>query len=524
MGNGKQKIKNWLLLIICMGLYGYLSLPTASAQSIITQTSTFQEINPWLSGANAAGLAYNPDLQFSIAQTAYHFTKGDFKTPTEAPNLHGFTINSQSYRKLGRIFLYGNIGYYMENHRQRRWNAMLQPKEHLISFGDSLSGTQQNETYNFCGKIAVPLNSNWKIGGLLEYNARSNKRRTDPRNNNKQTDILFSPSLIYTHGRFKIGANFIFHRIVEEVTYTSLDPEIREAQAYFPLWFYTNENISSGLNSTRTYRDQRCGGALQCHLKTNHWEWFNEFQYSGSTENIDILIARNIRAGETERREFNYSGMLRFGSQLRHTFSPRYHFLSKTGYEILQGTSESAAASKYEDYGRTRRSNITTHDAQLSYVLSKPDDSFVNRWAIQSEIGYRQENTKFFIYPASFEQPITNLSFASGYERRISIQKSLLEIAIRIGYTTGHGTLPKAVNSENGNPEIKISQNRNLLLEDFQVQTAKRLSGKLFLQYTRPVSKACSLFCATILDHTQALADCSEMHRTGFQFSAGILF
>lgn len=520
--NSRNRFLWFALLLVCCGI----ASQTLSAQSTITRSETFRELNPWLNSGNPAGLVFNPAVRFSVAGATYGFSNGSHRMSTDAPDTHRYALHSESFQTLKKVQLYGKAGYSGNIRKRHQWSAMLQPEVHLISLGDSFPGRRHDETYNICGGIAIPLTPCWNIGLNLDYNARAGNKNSNPRYKHTQNDVLFSPGLAFSCGIFRAGANFTFHRIIENVTYEFSNNELYTFQTFLPLWFYVDENISNGKNKFRTYQDQSYGGGVQFSFGNKRWEWFNEFRYSGSTATTDISIPTGKRAGETERRNFNYTGRLTYHASLLHRLQPEYRRLLRTGYDNLQGPPENAASGKVEDYGRIRRSSFITDEATLNYTLARPYDSFVNRWAVRTRFGYKHEKTLFFVYPASLSQSITRLSFATGYERRIPIRKQLLEIGAGIEYTTGHGHLPETT-TLNGSPmpDIKIQQNQALLNNDFQTGTAETLIGNLRLQYTRPLGSVFSFYASATTSYIHESAPRAQARfRIHQDFSAGILF
>lgn len=497
----------------------------ASAQPAITRTATLRDANLWLQG-NPAGLTYNNDIRFSTAEAGYHFTSGNFRRPFSPPTLHRYQVSSESFFRLKKVFLHGKIGYTQEIRRQQQWSAMLRPEAHLINFGDSIPGQRSAETYTLCGAIGIPLNRHWSIGASLNYHARSYTKKIDPSNNNSQTDFLCSPGITYSRPRLRLGMNLIYHRIIEDITYSSMDAQAQEIQILYPLWFYVTETLNGGRNNQQAYQDNRLGGAIQFHFGNTHREWYNEIRYTGSTEKTDKDILHGIRTGETRRREFNYTGHIRLRSSLCHSWQPRYHHLSLTGYDNLQDYPDNKANNQIENYGRVKRSAVITNEASLTYTLSRPADTLNNRWAIHADIAYLREESVFLIYPARFFQPVTRFSYTVGYSRRIHLRHHLLECNGRFSYSAAHGSFPSA-RPEDGTslPDISIPQNQKSAWQDFHFLTAKTLTATLHLQYTYPLTATCALFTTATAGYTRALStNYRGDYRQSIHFTAGILF
>ncbi|MEG1736830.1 MAG: hypothetical protein RR137_02650 [Odoribacter sp.] len=513
------------LNIICTSIC-LLCYTDLGAQSVITNPKTYRDFNPWNEGTNTSGLIFNPTQAFSGIKTGYDFTNGNFRIAMDAPDIHRYHITSESYRQLKKIRLHGNIGYTLENKKRHQWNATLQPETHLINFGDTIAGRQRCETYYINGDIAIPLSQRWTIGGKLNYQALSNGKNTDPRNRNTQTDLLFSPGLLLSFAQWHTGANFIYHRINEKVTYSMVNQENQDIRTFYPLWFYFNENFQNGLNNTRLYKEEQIGGAVQFYQSNSRLKWFNEFSYTESTQLTDININKNDRAGETEHLELAYRGSLRLLSKLCHTIKPEYTHTSYINFDNLQGKFDNNGEQKQENYGRVKRSALFADQITLAYALSRPLDSLINIWTLHLRCGYRHEKSIFLIYPAQFSQPLNRTTCAVSYEHRIPIKKQLLEISTQIEYATGNGSLLKIKTKNDAPlPEIKIAQKTDLLLRDFQIKTAETIRIDLHLQYTYPINEKYAFFGYAEAEYTRGISsNCNDLHRLHLQLSTGLNF
>lgn len=506
---------------ICLYIF---SISFLEAQPV-NDITAYRKINPWLTGSNPAGLIFNPSLSFAVAEGSYQYTSGNFRKATSARASHTYRICSEAFRQLQKIQLYGKISYVGDYQQQRQWSTTLQPDNHLLNLGDTLAGRQHCETYSIGGKIAIPLSNRWTIGSNLDYSARSNSKNSDPRNKNVQTDILFSPGVIFGIPHFFTGVNLIYRRTVEKITYSTLNQQIRDGRTFYPLWFYITEDLQNGTTNLRNYQEERYGGALQLFIKNNNFEWFNEIRYIGSTEKIDIYPTQNTKAGSMERQHFCYTGRIFLNQKFQHHLDPEYSYLRLIGYDYLQGKLDNTTSIAVETYGRIKRSAFLSHHAGLTYTFAHPLNALINRWSMLTGCYYRQEKTLFFVYPARFEQTIHSQTFTVCYERYIPIRNNTLDLKAQLDYTTGQGSLPE-IHSENDSPlpEIKLSQNRDLLLHDFQIATSEQVSLSLQLLYTCPLKGKTALFGKICARHLQTLSLHPAMSRTQVRIATGLTF
>lgn len=493
-----------------------------SAQTTPLRPADYREHNLWLNTTNPAGLLFNPVTPSSLAEARYHFTNGGLHTANQAPSIQQYDLYSESYRHLKKIQLYGKIGYQNIRQNKRQWATAINPENHLINFGDTIPGRQTIENYTISGAIAFPLHHHWSAGGKINYNARSATKNTDPRNKNIQTDLSAAPGILYSRPFLNIGANFIYHRIAEEITYSLLNTELRDGKTFYPLWFSIPENFQNGLNNIRKYEANNYGGAIQLSVRSQKLEILNEFLYLKGKEKSHTQL--HAKKGETEHQEFVYKSQIRIIGKTQQTFTPFYRHLIRTGFDNLQGKADNSNQQNQEDYGRVKRAAITTDQAGLSYLLLSSADSLSTHYKIKARFDYEHEQTLFFIYPAHFSQTVDHYSFSVGYDHFRRFRNHSFQIATQAGYAQGHGQLP-TLHPADGHPtpEISMSQNTGLLIRDLQVKTAKTLQLLLDIQYTRYLNQSYALFGRTSADYRQALSQ-PHSYRLHTTISAGLLF
>lgn len=519
-------MKNTALKSTYLCLCFLYSLFTVKAQPSATRTEDYRDLYLWLQTANPAGFAFNPANPFSIAETGYGFTGGERRTATEAESAHRFQAQTEAYRSLKKIQVHGRFGYVNSRQNNRQWQTMIQPEAHLIGFGDTVAGRQNLETYNICGGIALPLGKGWHIGAEADYYARTARKHTDPRNQNDQADLSLTPGLLYRRKNFGIGAHFNYRRIAEKINYSVFDGGSYDILTSYPLWFYVRGSLLNPVNNSRTYEEERFGGGLQLWGKGRKVEWLSEWRYTAGTETFHILEQEKSRGGETGRQELIWNGQLRIEADTRHTFRPAYHRLIHTGYDNLQNKPENSTSPSYNHYGKVKRSAITSDLLSLDYTLLSVRDSLSGYRKVKARIEWQREQTQFFVYPAVFTQTIRHIAFSARYTRQFRIRQHSVELTAGAMYRNGNGNLPE-LQAEDGYPlpEIKISQQTDLLIHDFQIKTAETLRYSAAIQYTRQLKGAYAIFARTTAGYLHGLSGTGPTaHRLDCQIAVGLLF
>lgn len=519
-------MRNTLLKFIFICLCGFYPVFALKAQSFVTRVEDYRDRYLWLQTANPAGLLFNAASSFSVAEARYRFTNGDNRIATEAASLQHFQVYTESYRRLKQIQLHGRFGYENSQQNDRQWQTTLQPEAHLINFGDTVAGRQTIETYNICVGAALPLGQGWQIGGSMDYYARTGRKHIDPRNQNDQVDLNIASGVLYRRAAFGIGAHFNYQRIVEKINYSIFNGETYDICTFYPLWFGLRESFQMNVNSSRSYREERFGGALQLWGKGRRYEWLSECRYVEGLEKCDISEITKSRVGETRRQELKWNGQVRIRGNVQHTFRPAYHRLVRTGYDHLQSLPEHSTEQSYLDHGRTKRSAIINDVLSLDYTLLSAPDSLSGYRKIKTRLEWQQEQTQFFVYPATFKQTIRHMAFSVNYTRQFLIRQHALEMMAEATYRHSDGYLPEIeAEEEYPLPEIKISQRNDLLRRDFEIKTAETLRYSAAIQYTRRLKGTYALFTRTTVSYLQGL---SRPYRSEYRLhcgvSAGLLF
>lgn len=126
----------------------------ARAQSDTLRIPSMSEVyqqNCWLSASNPVGLSQNKFSSFSIAEVGYCHSNGNLEKVSLPASANIYSVLSESFQTLGKVSLYGRLGYMQNRNRGQNWNGMTNDYWQSMNLCDSVSGKRNSEMYHLAG-------------------------------------------------------------------------------------------------------------------------------------------------------------------------------------------------------------------------------------------------------------------------------------------------------------------------------------------------------------------------------------
>lgn len=453
------------------------------------------------------------------ANLIYHIESGELRN-IYAPELNNrYGIYISSVYSIGPTNLSGKAGYTRHQRKGQRYCSMFRQASPLITFADTLPGNSKGESYYLAGHLTHSFFSFWSIGLTGEYLAGNYAKDTDPRNKNNLNQITISPDFQYRMQNLFIGITLHWQYEREVISYKSFGSETKNGVTFYPLWFYTHESFTDGLNAQRDYRN-------------NHYKMNFVLQYSGKTWQTTFLLfyaqgqthiwinpAKKQSAGEITSKDYHIENITRiFTPRYIHKFIPHFSHSRHKIYDTQQQLSTDNRI--YETILKIKRAEATSISAGFHYVISP--ESHPDR-TIKTGVEFKKRNSLFRLPPIDFKQEIRQMNWSASYTRSFVLSGHSLKGSLQTNYYTGKGSQPdlSALSSQT----IFHLQNQ-LLDREFQYLTASVLGISTQLTYI-------------LLSHQNKIdfyiEACNQFHTTfhvsgwsaranTFTCSAGILF
>lgn len=478
------------LRTVWLGLLLGISL-AAWAQADTLYIPSMREVykqNNWLSGCNPIGLSFNRFNSFSIAEVGYRHSSGNLGNASLPTHTNVYSVESEAFQTLGKVALYGKIGYVLNRNQGQNWNGMTNDYWQAVSLCDSISGKRRNETYHLAGAFSLPLYSHWIIGAKMDYRVQMTAKDTDPRNKNQWMEWRSAPGIGYKSEHYTLGISLLYANRKETVDYQNMGTHATYPFfAGYPLGFF--QTLSRDGNLKWYYMEHEVGGALQWGFNSDVFRLFQELGGSAAEQTIESNRIQSCKEGETNLWQMNYSGKLqKLSSRVRHDWRLNLSYEQADNYDPLQQQEESGV---WKSYGRVLRSTRRVGVCELDYEYSQLRDVWHPRYSLLSGVRYRYQERALLFYPIKYMQPLHRFTLYAAFMRNYLLPDAFLDCSLGGEYGMGGGTIMKertfASGQSQSTEEVKLWQKPERLQQDFDYETAARWRLNFSVTYTRKI-------------------------------------
>ena len=458
----------------------------SSAQSDTLHISSMQEVyqqNSWLSGSNPVGLLFNRFNSVSVAEAGYSYSKGNLGKLSLPVSNNGYSVWSESFQTLGKVALYGRLGYVQNKSKGQNWNGMTNDYWRAVNLCDSVSGKLSGETYNLVGAFSIPLNERWSIGAQADYQVQATAKDADPRNKNQWSEWKLTPGLGFHSGKYIWGLSLLYADRKEDIDYQNMGTHaVYSSFAAYPLSFF--KTLSRDGMVKWDYSGHEVGGALQFGFDKRGLRLFQQFQGSISKQDIESNRIQNCKEGESNLWQINYLGKLeKRSSHYWHEWSLAISYGQADNYEPLQQQAENEI---WVSYGKVLRSTRNLGLCELTYEYRRMYDEWHPRFSLLSGISFHYQENALLFYPIKYLQPISRFTIHTTFGRSFLLQNAYLDCSLGGKYGIGGGSIMKEQKmvSNQSMEEVKLWQSAARLQQDYDYETSSRLSLYLTAAYT----------------------------------------
>lgn len=459
------------------------------AQSDTLRIPSMQEVyhhNHWLSGSNPIGLSFNSFNSFSIAEIGYTYSSGNLGKPSLPTSTNVYSVQSESFQKLGKVALYGRLSYEQNQSKGQNWNGMVNDYWQSVNLCDSISGKRRSEVYHLAGAFSLPLHNHWLLGAKLDYRVQMVAKSVDPRNKNQWSEWILTPGIGYRSDNYSIGLSLLYANRKETVDYQNVGMHATyPVFVAYPLSFF--KTLSRDGNVKWYFEGQEIGGAIQAESKIGKLQFFQQLEGSVTTQDIESNRIQDRKEGESNLWQMNCLGkMQRQFTHIQHEWELKLKYEQVDNYDPLQQQEESGV---WKSYGKVLRSTHRIGLCNLSYEYRKLRDAWHPHFSLLSGISYLYQENALLFYPTKYLQPLHRFAIHTTYTHNFELPNASLDCALGGMYGVGGGTemKEKKLSSSQSTEEIKLWQNARLLQQDYDYNTATCVNLNFTITYTRKV-------------------------------------
>lgn len=501
-----------------------LVVMAASAQTDTLHIPSMQEAyrqNSWLSGNNPVGLSFNRFRSFSVAEAGYGYQKGNFGNVSIPSSTHTYTVYSESFQTIGKVAVYGKLGYTQKQKHDINWNGMAGNYWQGINLCDSISGNQSSEQYQLQSAFSLPIHSRWLIGTRFDYQAELTAKDTDPRDKNQWMEWKLTPGIGYQFNKFRLGTSLFYVNRKEKVDYQNIGTHVTYPfLVTYPLGFYKTLPRSGSINWH--YTANEFGGGMQMEYLQNSIRLFQQLSGSSTSQSIVSNQITNRKEGESDCWNIHYQGKLqRFSFHNHHEWNWLAVYYSSNNYEPLQQQEESGL---WNSYGKVLRSTYRSNTYAFSYGFHQLRDSWHPRFSWITGVDFHQIKNDLLFYPVKYSQNMHRFTIHTQLTRNFLMKNATLDCTLGGKYEKGGGDRmeEKQLQDNSTAPDIKLWQNQNRLLQEFNYQTDPRWLIHASITYTRTIPF--SWFVRITGEFEKAGINMPNKNKQYFSTQIGLLF
>jgi len=437
----------------------------------------------WSGSSNAAVLSLiNCGKRVAKAGMIYKNEQGYYKLfqEPEMSTRYGFYTNG--FTSLGIWRFYGNFGYYNETGEKVRRVDVLEPAVNTPNtVGDSIGGNYWKEYYIMEGKSTVMLVRNVSAGVGIKYKGGVGTKRKDPRPLNTLTDFELSPGIIWTTGRFRLGAGFRMESGKEDIEFSSVNDRKYDLFYFRGLGAFTATTEEDG-----RYRETTLlGGGIQAGFTGKSLENYTDLHINRQTTDIkrgDTYPLQMVFLDSWSTEASSVFLIHPEGNNIKR-LSLFYRHVRQYGQEPvvepkLQEISwQWSTAAKYTLYWQ-KQSNYG-----LSYSYYKVRDPHHFFWGGSVTGKFVSDEITYYFVPEYNRQRIDQLYLDASFEKNFLTGKNQLVASLSSGYRTSPFHRLEVVADEKLREKVQLE----FLEHDYDYQITGLWEAGVQLNYGREI-------------------------------------
>lgn len=406
----------------------------------------------WLTSSNAAGLSHFQRPSISTAELSLQYATGSLTPFGGASNVVQATAAAESFYRISpRTVLYGSIGY--ENWTGRSMTGSVFMGEHLpfdiVEQTADNTGRKHRDTYRLQGAVGVDLWRGYSVGARINYRAANYAKYKDLRHSNKLMQLQLNVGTTAPLTPWlTVGANYLYHRQTESVTYQTYGKTDRVYKSLIDFgnfMGFTEQYGTSGYTDNSREMplvEDENGGSLQLAFTLPAGlSFYNELTMSHKTGYYGRKSPYTIVYTNHHSNTFKYHGRL----ALRHQRTQ--HLLDiQTAVENLVNNRETyreqkneAGAYYYEYFTDVRTGNKRWLNVSADYTLHLAVRGEQPLWTLSAAYHWQQRQQTAYLYPYYRHQQLTTHTLTASILRNILTRRGVWTASLQGSYQKGSG-------------------------------------------------------------------------------------
>lgn len=513
-----KKLTYALLFLVCCDSIAAQGSPQ---DSLLLRDYTFiKQSDPWLNSPNAAALTRYGHQNMAQAELSLGGERGGFTNYYGSDDITRLSAGIESfYRFNPRTVFFGSMSYDNVSGRHMAGSAFINPERRPFDLvEDSLTnqGTKHLDTYHLRAGFGTKVADGLAIGVKADYTAANYAKYKDLRHQNKLMDLQLSAGLTYTvSDRFTIGANYLYHRNTESITFGTYGTSDK---VYKTLISYANFTGHIEQFGQEGYTDKSRemplvtdynGLGAQCSIQKGPFSFFASYDYAhghgyyGRKSPYTITYTDHHSDQHTLAVSLNHA--LTTTSSHRLDFAMDIETLQNDAntYREMQNAS---GATYYDYYTPVKTADKQWQDYHLAYTLNLGIREALPTWTIEAAMNWMKHRQTAYVYPYYRRQHLHNTEGSLSVCRNFMATKGIWSLTLNGSFLKGGGTPIEDLTFQEPSDKQTVPPSMDAYLyREYQYLTAAQfgIGGSVKYAFVFPATRA-KTYARLSINHKKA--------------------
>ncbi len=448
--------RHWLCVWVSLCLLFPCLTATAQDSLLLRDYQYIKGSDAWLTSLNSAALTRYQHKSIMEAEVFVSHSKGGLTNYDGSDHVLEAGAAIESFFRISpRTVVYGRMSYDNWTGRNMTGSAFMPLIVHrpfdIVEDSLTNAGRKHSDTYQLCGAVGIDLWQGLSLGARVDYTAANYAKYKDLRHSNKLMDMQLTTGLYapLAEGRFQVGANYVYHRTTESVSfslYGRSDRVFKSLVSYGPFMGKVEQFGEAGYTDNSREMplvDNYHGGSAQL-----QWNILSDLSlyYEGMMAHREGYYGR--QSPYTITHTNHHANLMAHCLVLKTSHFPNaQHTLSATmnlenmvnnreNYRELQNDN---GAYYYEYYTDVRTGNRRWIEGCIDYTAQWGIRGELPTWVVQATFDWTQRKQTAYMYPYYRRQKLDTHKMTAAVTRNIITQKGVWSLMLRGSFQQGSG-------------------------------------------------------------------------------------
>jgi len=470
----------------------------------------------WFASGNAAGMAFNPLIDYGLLSMKYNLQSGDYKQQQRGDRERDMAFSTSGAIRVDKFLLWGDFNFSNRFVSGSTYNTnMYDPRPDMPYYvADTVYSDWKQQSYDMSLKAALPLlDDRLAVGMAASYFTGQAAKQMDPRSVVLKYGISVEPSVVYRlNSNNSLGLTALYYNTFDRNSFTNSNNQVDQKVSLTKgLGNYSTAFVGglSGLDPWY-YKGNTFGGSLQYGHHNSALDALADIFASLETVDVNETPSKPHKRGTTDKMTFGANLQVLLKAASLHKISLSVKQSSTDGTEYIQELNNDPNVKQWVTISQNVKSTYLYRSALLNYAMylgaadAASDDLEDVRgyaWKIGANVAYTDREDKYLLPESWFRAQ--NLFAELTVKKSFSLfASSVVVLGVKAGYRKGL----------DGEYVFGGSDTQSRLVTDFyplelQYLKSDYLSAGCGLNWSFPLKKTSSLILGIDWRYQKVVSD-----------------